>query len=718
MELSAKFVRAQLQFFQPLMEVLSLESIRKSQDKLGELMKSVHRQEILCKDHPFEHFNGAWIIPKDERRSGVILYLHGGGYCCGGLDYAKGFGSALSDECGTKVFCAAYRLAPEHPYPAALEDALTAYRYLLEKGYAPRQIILCGESAGGGLCYSLCIHLKELSLPLPGGIIGISPWTDLTGSGASYEDNREKDPSLTRALLDFYADCYTSDRLNPLVSPLFGDLTNLPPSILFVGGDEILLDDTRMLHEKLQSSGCRSELTVAPERWHGYVLYQLQENAQDMVRINEFLDRCQGPQKKLRWMKLDNAAKIYPASLRRNWSNVYRLSASLTEDVDRAVLQSALDVTVRRFPSIAARLRKGIFWYYLEQIPHPPAIREEMSCPLSRMPMSEIRKCAFRVVVYRNRIAVEFFHALTDGNGGLIFLKTLVAEYLQQKYGVSIPAERGVLGRLEAPSSGELEDSFPKYSGKVAASRKETNAWHMKGTPEQDGFIHQTCFRLDSKQALARAHDYGVSMTEFLCAAMLQALMELQQSQPHKSQKPLKVLVPVDLRRIFPSQTLRNFALYTIPEVDPKLGDYSFREICTIVHHHMALDVTAKRMSSRIAANVNAEKSLLLRVVPLFLKNMVMKMVFNAVGECKSSLCMSNLGAVQFPEEMAPYVAGMDFVIGPQSRFPHNCGIISCKGVLTINFVRNIRESDLEYYFFKVLQRQGLEVTVDSNRPM
>lgn len=717
MGLSAKFVRAQLQFFLPLMDVLSLETIRKGQDKLGELMRSAHRQEILWKDHSFEQFDGAWIIPKDERRSGVILYLHGGGYCCGGLEYAKGFGAVLADECGTKVFCAAYRLAPEHPYPAAIEDALTAYRYLLEKGYSSRQIVLCGESAGGGLCYSICLRMKELSLPLPGGIIGISPWTDLTGSGASMETNRDKDPSMTRALLNFYADSYTSNRRDPLASPLFGELAGMPPSLLFVGGDEIMLDDTRMLHEKLRSYGCQSQLIVAPDRWHAYVLHHLQENAQDMIMMNQFLDRCQGPQKKLRWMKLDNAAKIYPASLRRKWSNVYRLSATLTEAVDSPILQSALEVTVRRFPSIAARLRKGIFWYYLEQIPQAPRVREEMSYPLARMPMSEIRKCAFRVIVYRNRISVEFFHALTDGNGGLVFLKSLLAEYLQQKYGINIPAERGVLGRLEAPSSGELEDSFLKYSGKVAASRKEANAWHMRGTPEQDGFINQTRFQLDSRQALDRAHDYGVSLTEFLCAAMLQALMELQQkkSYRHRADVPLRVLVPVDLRRLFPSHTLRNFVLYSTPEIDPKLGEYSFHEICTIVHHHMALDVTAKRMSSRIAANVNAERSLVLRVVPLFIKNIAMKMVFHAVGECKSCLSMSNLGAATMPDAMQPYVSCLDFIIGPQSRYPHNCGIVSYKGQLSINFVRNIRESDMEYHFFKVLQRQGLDVTVDSN---
>ncbi|MBQ4312859.1 MAG: alcohol acetyltransferase, partial [Clostridia bacterium] len=180
----------------------------------------------------------------------------------------------------------------------------------------------------------------------------------------------------------------------------------------------------------------------------------------------------------LRWVRLDNAAKIYPAARRKNWSNVFRQSVTLCEEVDVAVLKSALDVTVKRFPSIAARLRKGVFWYYLQQVEKAPEIKEEQSYPLCFMSNEEMRQCAFRVIVYRERIAVEFFHSLTDGTGALVFLKTLTAEYLEQKYGISIPSELGVLDRKQKPLPEELEDCFPKNAGRVPAGRKDTNAWH------------------------------------------------------------------------------------------------------------------------------------------------------------------------------------------------------------------------------------------------
>lgn len=719
MELSAKLVRSQLNFFKPFVAGCSLEVTRKGQDKLGELMSALHKREVLIRDHDFERFQGAWVMPKDERRSGVVLYLHGGGYTCGSLDYAKGFAATLASECGVRVFCAAYRLAPENPYPAAVEDALTAFDYLLKKGYAPHQILLCGESAGGGLIYALSLKLKQLGRELPCGLIGISPWVDLTGSGASYETNRDNDPSLTQELLEFYAKCYTQDPTDPLCSPVRGDLTGLPPSLLFAGGDEILLDDARTLHDRLKAAGCRSKLIIAPGRWHAYVLYCLQENMeQDMEEINRFLTQNLSPARSLRWMRLDNAAKIYPAAKRRNWNNFFRISATLTEPIDTGVLASALDVTARRFPSIAVRLRRGVFWYYLEEIPKTSPIQPEKSCPLAHAPFHEVRQCAFRVLVYKNRVAVEFFHALTDGTGALVFVKTLLAEYLSEKYGLSVPAEKGVLGRLEEPSPEELEDSFAHYAGDVTASRAESTAYHLSGTPERDGYKNLVTMMIPAEKLRACAKEHGVSVTELLCAAMMQAIGELQAEKvPNvRHRKPVKVLIPVNLRNLFPSRSLRNFASYITPEIDPRMGDCCFSELCSLVHHKMGLENNRRTMRAKFAANVASERSPILRVMPLFIKNIAMKAVFDAVGECKSCLCLSNLGRVELPEVMVPYVQRMDFIIGVQARAPHDCGVVTWGDTVYINCIRSIQEPELEYRFYRVLHRLGLPVKVESNQ--
>jgi len=717
--LSAKTVRAQLLMMKSIMNVCSLETIRKGQNKLGELMESAHRKEAVVKEHTFEKFRGAWVIPADIRRQGVILYLHGGGFACGDLEYAKGFSAMLAARCGIKVFCPGYRLAPENPYPAGLEDCLEAYRYLLEKGYAPEHITLCGESAGGGLCYSLCMLLQQRQLPLPAGIIAISPWVDLRLQGESYETNREKDPSMTRQLLQFYADCYTRQPEDPMVSPLLAQLQGMPPSLIFVGGDEILRSDSEQLHTKLCQSGCVSKLQVEPNRWHGYVLYGLAEDKKDFDNINRFLNRYVAQERKLRWLKLDNAAKIYPAARSQRWSSMFRVSATLKEPVDEAVLQSALDVTARRFPSIAVRLRRGVFWYYLQQLSRAPQILQEHSYPLVRMSRQETRQCAFRVIAYRRRIAVEIFHSVTDGSGALVFLKTLLAEYLQQKYGIAITAEKGVLGRLEEPMEAELEDSFQKYSGPIRAPRRENDAWRLKGTPETAGFLHVTCLQLPAEQLRQKAREAKVSVTAWLCAVMMQALQDLQQQKiPNRRyRKPIRVQIPVNLRRLFPSRTLRNFSLYTTPEINPRLGQYSFQEICQIVWHTMGMEVNAKQMSMKIATNVESERILAVKVLPLFIKNAVMKLIFLLAGERKSCLSLSNLGVVELPKEMEPFIQRMDFILGSQASAPHNCGVITCGDTVYVNMTRNTREPELEACFCRVLRDMDIHVTVRSNSP-
>jgi len=741
MNLTDKILRSQLELTKPIADGTGIEAARSFQDKIGKLMHFTRRHDVVVHDKMYDNVKGALILPRDELRGGIIIYLHGGGYTCGTLDYAKGFASVLAAECGMKVLCLEYSLAPEAPYPAALNDAYTAYRALLDHDIPAEKIILAGESAGGGLEYALCLKLRDEGLPLPAGVIAISPWCDLTLSGESYKNNREADPSLTRERLNFFSDCYVGAytfeeakklgklgtpgnrdialKKDPYVSPVFADLTGMPPSLIFVGEDEILLSDAEMMRDRLESCGCSVSYVTRPDMWHAYVLYCLKSNASDFVKINDFVKKClpKDNERKLKWMHLDNAAKIYPAAATSRWTNIYRLSATLTEDVDRSVLQSALDVVVRRFPSIAVKVKPGVFWYYLEEIEHAPKIIDEKSYPLVRMPFDDIRHCAFRVIVYKKRIAVEFFHALTDGNGGLIFLKTLVAEYLTQKYHISIPAEDGVLDRLEPPKEEELEDCYPKHKALVGKSRNESDSYRILGDPEEDGFCHVTTFIMDPCELLDLAHKNKVTLTAALAAAFIKASINLQYEDvvKPKNMKKVKVLVPVDLRRIYNRRTLRNFALYTTPGVDPKLGDYTFEELCQIVYHRMCLDISEKNMSARIYTNVRDEERMLLKLTPLLLKNLVMKIVFMLTGEKKSVLSMSNLGAVKLPEPMQEYVDRLDFVLSVQSTAPYNAGIISYKNNLNLSIIRNIKEPRLERALYRVFKENGIHVKVESN---
>lgn len=735
-------MRSQLELTRPITDSSGLDTARALQDKVGKLMHFTRRRDVVVLDKSNEKHEGLLIVPRDELRGGIILYLHGGGYVCGTREYAKGFASVLSAECGMRVISAEYRLAPENPYPAALDDVYGVYCEILERGLDASKIIIAGESAGGGLAYALCLKLRDEGKPLPAGIIAISPWCDLTLSGESYTENREADPSITKERLEFFADCYTGayteeeipkikrivacakgdieKKRDPYVSPLFAGLEGLPPSLIFVGEDELLLSDSLSMRDRLTEAGCDVTFVSKPDMWHAYVLYCLKSNADDFVKINDFVKKClpKDNERKLRWMHLDNSAKIYPAAATSRWNNIYRLSATLKEEVDREVLQSALDVTVRRFPSIAVRLKRGAFWYYLEEIVHAPRVQDEKSYPLVRMPLDDIRHCAFRVLIYKKRIAVEFFHALTDGNGGLVFLKTLVAEYLTQKYGLKIPNENGVLSRLDPPDEAELRDDFPKNKAPVGKSRSESDSYRIMGDVEPDGFCHVTTFMLRPKELLEIAHSMGVTLTALMAAVFIKASINLQFEDvvKLKHMKKVKVLIPVDLRRIYNSRTLRNFALYTTPGVDPRLGDYSIEELARIVHHRMALDITEKNMSARIYTNVRDEERMILKLTPLFLKNIVMKIIFMLVGEKKSTLSISNLGMVKLPSVMEDYVDRFDFVLSVQSTAPYNASLISYKDNLNLSIIRNIKEARLERELHRVFKSIGVHVKVESNQ--
>ena len=290
--LKTSWVRRQIGRIKPVTVHMSVELIRSVQDKVGSLGAKVMAGKMDVEIVDFPDFSAAFIHnKKPEVGKGVLLYLHGGGYVSGNIAYAQGFGNILADRTGRDVFCAAYRLAPEHPFPAALEDALTAYEYLLSKGYTPDDIAFVGESAGGGLIYCLCLYLQDRGLPLPKALVGISPWTDLTCSGGSYINNSEKDPSLKEELLRHYSFLYAGENVaNPLVSPIFGNLSALPPSLLFVGGDEIILDDTIMLSKRLQECGSPCTLHIEEGLWHVYVLYPIAEAKAAWAEIVSFLE--------------------------------------------------------------------------------------------------------------------------------------------------------------------------------------------------------------------------------------------------------------------------------------------------------------------------------------------------------------------------------------------------------------------------------------------
>lgn len=235
-----------------------------------------------------------WIEPLNADPQRVILYLHGGGYCICSIDTHRGLASRLAQASQARLLIIDYRLAPENPFPAALEDAQAAYEWLLREGLPSNRIVIAGDSAGGGLSLATAVSLRTGGRPLPAGLVLISPWTDLTFSGESFRTLKRVDPIFGgEGNRIGYAPSYlgAQDPANPLISPLFADLHGLPPVLTHVGSDEILLDDSTRLQQKLEASGVQSCLVIWQEMWHVFQVFApyTPEAQQSIDQLGEFV---------------------------------------------------------------------------------------------------------------------------------------------------------------------------------------------------------------------------------------------------------------------------------------------------------------------------------------------------------------------------------------------------------------------------------------------
>ena len=418
-----------------------------------------------------------------------------------------------------------------------------------------------------------------------------------------------------------------------------------------------------------------------------------------------------------KWYRLDTAALIFPATRRHDWANAFRVSACLTEDVDANLLQQAVDELRPRFPSYYVALRKGVFWYYLEESTERVLVQKDYAYPLTFMSSRELRHNCMRILVYKNRIAAEFFHSLTDGRGGSVYLCNLVARYLERKEGITIPHEGLIRDLNETPPPEELEDSFLKNAAEVAAGRKEEHSYHLHGTREKRGFRTLTTGIVETRSLLDTAHRYGVTVTALIAAVMTESVIAIQDAEVvRRRQRPVKITIPVDLRRLYGSRTLRNFSLVLNIGVDPRYGSYTLEELCRSIYHQLSAAATPQVMAGMIAANVQPQQLVSLRLAPVVIKNLVMDAVYRQSGESGGCLNISNITNLPLPEVMFRYVSRMEFIIGPQRSYPNNCSVMSFGGKTYINLIRNIRESELERRFFSRLVEIGIAVDIECNR--
>lgn len=417
------------------------------------------------------------------------------------------------------------------------------------------------------------------------------------------------------------------------------------------------------------------------------------------------------------WSRLDNAAKIFPVISNPVRTMVFRLGIELNERVRVKELQAALAKTLEKYPYFTSQLKKGFFWYWLEPSESIPMIQPDLGPPCRGFKMKQRNHFLLRILARENQISAEFMHVLCDGAGAMKFLLALVRNYGIERGWNLDPGIHPIEDDL-ADEDELWEDSYQKYFDKYLPKPASLNrAYHLPFKVERKPEFKVLTVQMDTSSALALSKKYNVSLTEYLAAVYLYVLQGFYLRERKNSRKRKKNIIrielPVNLRNLFPSKTLRNFALFIMPEIDPNLGEYSFKEITSIVHHYMQLETDPRQIKRIIRRNVAGEKKLFVRAIPLFLKVPILAIAYKNFGPPLYSGILTNVGRAVIPEDCTPYVKRFRFIAPPPDPKLKVCSaMISYKDKLVLTFGNHSLSLQFEREVILFLQKEGLNLKI------
>ncbi len=369
-----------------------------------------------------------------------------------------------------------------------------------------------------------------------------------------------------------------------------------------------------------------------------------------------------------------------------------------------------------RFPYFKVKMRKGFFWYYLESDNFRVPVVPDEGEPCRRFSK---RGHMYRVLVAENRISVEFSHILTDGTGAFEFLKTILAKYFELR-GVSLPTGFNFMKPGDKPDNEEFEDAYNRYfDPEIPASVKRPKAFHLPYKLPSVPRYNVLCATMQAQQIKAIAKKRGVSITVYLTSVYLNALQDIFEnsggSSRHRNAHKLCVEIPVNLRNIYPSKTMRNFSLFVMPEIDRSLGHYCFEEILKTVYHQMQLETDSKLVNKILARHVGSERKFLIRAIPLFIKSLFLRLSYYSLGSSQYSGVISNFGLVSFPNEINHSLESLAFIPPPPNKLIKvSCGVISMEDKLVMSFGNVTETKELERRIIKYLVNEGIDIKLSS----
>jgi hypothetical protein len=436
---------------------------------------------------------------------------------------------------------------------------------------------------------------------------------------------------------------------------------------------------------------------------------QLNLKYSTIARTDEF-----GP-----WYMLDNAATIFPVMSDRVSTYMFRLCATLKEPVHLPSLTAALAQISPRFPYYMVDLHRGFFWNYLQPLDKIPVPMADDRYPIQNFDVRTRGQLPFRVRAFGNKIALEMHHMLADGGGAMIFFKTLLVQYFKLR-GIESEKAPDVFDIAGTPDPEEAEDAYNRFfRADLPAPEAKPHAFRVISPLLPTYQFRVTSGILPQAKVREVAKSFGVSVTELFCAAIMDALQDIRVSYPgwmRRKSGPMATLeVPINMRKIYPSRTMRNFSLYYMPAVDLRLGHYDFGELAELVHHRMKSESPEREIPRQIARNVGLSRKPYVRWLPLPVKEVPMRLLYNIMGKNLESGGVSNLGTVTLPAPLNDYVTRLDCLMPPSRVTCGNLGITIWGDNIYANFGSLIQSNDVERLAFKRLASLGIPVRIDCN---
>lgn len=414
--------------------------------------------------------------------------------------------------------------------------------------------------------------------------------------------------------------------------------------------------------------------------------------------------------KRAAWRKLDNAAKIFPATSGRADTRVFRFYCELREDIKKEILQKALDKTVEKYPIFLSVMRKGLFWHYLERSNLKPIVEEEWKEPCSDIYIRDKKSLLFEVTYYKNRMNFEVYHALTDGTGATQFLRELVKNYL-----LIVHKDEGLedisLGNESVTVADQEADGFEKYySPKIKKPKeKKQKAFQLKKQKQNQFKMQITEATVSVTEVLQKAREYGVTITVFFTAVLLCAIHKEMAKTEEK--RPVKLMVPVNLRNIFPSESMLNFFGWIEPCYQFGKGKDSFADVLIYVKQFFREELNAQRMAEHMNEWITLEKNPFLRVTPLELKNVCMQ-AGAKLAEKELTAVFSNMSIVSMPKEYEEYIYRFGVYTSTGKLELCTC---SFADKLSLGFTSRSDAENVIRNFFEILLRLGIQVTMENS---